>query len=70
MKLWVDDLRPVLPGYEGAKSVNEAKAMIREAEENGIEIEIIDLDHDLGDYYEEGGDAIKILDWLVERETI
>ena len=25
MKLWLDDLRPVPYGYEGAKSVNEAK---------------------------------------------
>ena len=25
MKLWLDGLRPVAYGYEGAKSVNEAK---------------------------------------------
>ena len=29
----------------------------------------LDLDHDLGDYYSDGGDAIKLLDWLAERET-
>ena len=50
MKLWLDDLRPVPCGYEGAKSVNEAKQLIREAEHNGIEIEVLDLDHDLGEY--------------------
>ena len=50
MKLWLDDLRPVPYGYEGAKSVNEAKKLIQEAEHNGIEIEALDLDHDLGDY--------------------
>ena len=49
MKLWLDDLRPVPYGYEGAKSVNEAKKLIQEAEHNGIEIEALDLDHDLGD---------------------
>ena len=27
MKLWLDDLRPVPYGYEGAKSVNEAKTV-------------------------------------------
>jgi len=69
MKIWVDDLRPVPQGYEGAKSVNEAIALIEEAESRGIEIEVLDLDHDLGDYYSDGGDVIKLLDWLAERET-
>ena len=69
MKLWLDDLRPVPYGYEGARSVNEAKQLILEAEHNGIEIEALDLDHDLGDYADQGGDAIRLLDWLAERET-
>ena len=69
MKLWLDDLRPVPYGYEGAKSVNEAKKLTQEAEHNGIEIEALDLDHDLGDYADQGGDAIRLLDWLAERET-
>ena len=60
MKLWLD---------EGAKSVNEAKKLIQEAEHNGIEIEALDLDHDLGDYADQGGDAIRLLDWLAERGT-
>lgn len=69
MKLWLDDLRPVPYGYEGAKSVNEAKKLIQEAEHNGIEIEALDLDHDLGDYADQGGDAIRLPDWLAERGT-
>ena len=69
MKLWRDDLRPVPYGYEGAKSVNEAKKLIQEAEHNGIEIEALDLDHDLGEYADQGGDAIRLLDWLAERES-
>ena len=69
MKIWVDDLRPVPKGYAGARSVNEAIACILEAEEKKIEIELLDLDHDLGDYSKDGGDAIKLLDWLAERET-
>ena len=56
-------------GYEGARSVNEAKQLILEAEHNGIEIEALDSDHDLGDYADQGGDAIRLLDWLAERET-
>ena len=48
MKIWLDDLRPAPWGYESARSVNEAKTLIREAEKNGIEIEVLDLDHDGG----------------------
>lgn len=69
MKIWLDDIRPAPSGYESAKSVNEAISLIVEAEENLIEVEMLDLDHDLGDYYFDGGDAIKLLDWLAERET-
>ncbi len=68
VKIWVDDLRPVPMGYEGTKSVNETIALIEKIEAGGGEIEFLDLDHDLGDYAQYGGDAIKILDYLAERE--
>ena len=67
MKIWVDYLRPVPKGYIGTKSVNETIRIIQNAEMQGIEIELLDLDHDLGDYANDGGDAIKILDFLAER---
>ncbi len=70
MKIWLDDLRPVPQGYVGARSVNEAIALITDAEGKGIEIEVLDLDHDLGDFASDGGDAIRLLDWLAERETL
>lgn len=69
VKIGVDDLRPVPQGYEGTKSVEETIALIEEIEESGGEVELLDLDHDLGDYAQFGGDAIKILDYLAERET-
>ena len=69
MKIWVDDLRPVPEGYVGTKSVNETIKIIEKAENEGIRIEFLDLDHDLGDYAPDGGDAIKILDFLAERGT-
>jgi len=69
VKIWVDDIRPVPVGYEGTKSVNETKALIEQIEAAGGSIDLIDLDHDLGDYAAYGGDAIKILDYLAERET-
>ena len=76
MKIWLDDLmddrdsnRAVPEGFFGAHSVNEAIALIEAAEKKGETIELIDLDHDLGDYAKDGGDAIKLLYYLQERET-
>jgi len=69
MKLWVDDVRPIPEGYVGAKSVNEAKELLMKAEQDEEVIEVVDLDHDLGDYAAFGGDAICLLDWMAERET-
>ncbi len=50
-------------GLCGIHSVNEAKAIIESA---GGTITLIDCDHDLGDYAHDGGDGIKLLDWLAE----
>lgn len=69
VKIWVDDIRPVPSGYEGTKSVDETIILIEKIEADGGEVEMLDLDHDLGDYARFGGDAIKILDYLAERET-
>lgn len=69
MKIWLDDLRPAPEGYVVTKSVNEAISVVTGAEEKNIKIELLDIDHDLGDYAVDGGDAIKLLDWLAERET-
>lgn len=33
---------------------------------NAADIEVIDIDHDAGDYAADGGDYIKLLDWLEE----
>ena len=70
MKIWLDDLRPAPHGYVLAKSVNAAISTVIVAESNGENIEVIDCDHDLGDYYGDGGDGIKLLDWLCERGTL
>ena len=66
MKLWVDDIRPAPAGYVWVKSVNEAKRVLLEAEEQNATIEVLDLDHDAGDYAADGGDYIRLLDWLAE----
>lgn len=54
MKIWLDDLRPAPGGYVWCRSVNEAIRFIKSTES---EIELIDCDHDLGDYAKDGGDG-------------
>ena len=67
MKLWVDDLREAPEGYVWAKSVHGAKQYICYFEHRTHHsIELIDIDHDAGDYVSDGGDYIKLLDWLEE----
>ena len=73
MKIWIDDMRPAPNGYYWVKSVNEAKAVIIEYSDkldfdmNRVDmIELIDIDHDAGDYAKYGGDYIKLLNWLEE----
>lgn len=69
MKIWLDDLRPAPEGFVWCRSVNEAKKVIEENEKTQP-IELIDCDHDLGDFFVDGGDGIKLLDWLLERKTL
>ena len=81
MKLWIDDVRPAPEGYVWVKTVRKAKNLITFMEEifSGFtyvnpttgevkksKIDVIDIDHDAGDYASDGGDYIKLLDWLEE----
>lgn len=66
MKLWIDDVHPAPVGYVWAKSVMAAKEHIKVSEYFHTPIELIDIDHDAGDYACYGGDYIKLLDWLEE----
>ena len=70
MKLWIDDERhaPGLLGWMRLTSVNNAKWYIEYLEKEGVEIELIDVDHDSGIYFHQGGDYIKLLDWLEETD--
>lgn len=71
MKLWIDDVREPPEGYVWCTNVNSAKITIQSHEylkkideSYTEEIDLIDLDHDAGEYYKLGGDYIKLLDWL------
>lgn len=59
MKLWVDDVRPAPEGYLWARSTRDALRKI--VLEHKDEIELIDLDHDAGDFAKDGGDFIGVL---------
>ena len=67
MKLWIDDVREAPEGYVWLKSSNEALRFIMA---HGSEIELIDLDHDAGDYANMGGDYIRVLDELERKSHI
>ena len=72
MKLWIDDVRPA-PDDEWiwAKTVYEAIGAICFYEHNMLDDTItISLDHDAGDYAKDGGDYIKILDWLEDKNIV
>ena len=68
-KIWVDDVRQppesFIQSYTWIQTVENVKKFIEavEAQDNSI-IEILDLDHDAGEFGPP--DYIKILDWLEE----
>ena len=69
MKIYVDDVRKRPDGFDVlVHSVNEAISFIEECEKKGKTIDLISLDHDLGDFAKDGGDAICLLDYLVQHE--
>lgn len=71
MKLWIDDMRPAPDGYIWVKSVEDAKAAIHYYERTMTDDSIIiDLDHDAGAYAVDGGDYIKLLDWLEAKGIV
>lgn len=67
IKIWVDDIRtPPSAEWTWIKSVNDAKKYISMVSSYGIAEIMLSVDHDAGDYAKDGGDYIKILDWLEE----
>lgn len=66
MLIWLDDVRDAPEGYIHVHSVNEAKNLIVQLEQTNQKIDLLNLDHDLGNYARDGGDGIKLVDWLAE----
>ena len=65
VKIWLDDERTAPKGYIHFHSVNETIDFI---ENSGYTNILLDLDHDLGEYSYDGGDAIKLILWLLEND--
>ena len=62
VKIWIDDIRQAPKNYLWLKKVDD---FIEYVDNNGYEnIEVIDIDHDAGDYQQFGGDYIRCLDYL------
>ena len=60
MKLWVDDVRPAPEGYIWLTTCTDVIGVIGRSYNK---IELLDLDHDSGDF---GRDYIDILNWAEE----
>ena len=68
-KIWLDDIRESPQDYIWCRSVNECKKQIELCE--ALEgVELLDIDHDLGEYSSDGGDGIALIDWLAKRDTM
>ena len=61
MQLYLDDIRPTPDGWQRAHSVNEAISMVEASDA----WDAVSLDHDLGDFAGDGGDAVRFVDWMV-----
>ncbi len=73
MYIWLDDIRDMpksaLECFDRCvhtRSVSQTKETITAAEAGGVGDFVLDLDHDLGDYAPDGGDAVKLVLWLIE----
>lgn len=63
MKVYLDDWREAPPGYILVRTVNELKELVKK---HGKEIEILDLDNYMEEYYPFGGNGIDFIKWLEE----
>lgn len=73
LHIWVDDTRPAPEGYRWIKTVDECISFLKScywlSRRRWDITALLDLDHDAGDYASQGGDYIRILDWLEELQA-
>lgn len=62
--IWLDDERECTNGgFMHFRSVNDLKRYIS----GRTGVFYLDLDHDLGEYAKDGGDAIELIKWMLEE---
>lgn len=67
-KIWIDDVR-VMPDPSYTRHITSVDEALSFIDRVGIRnISLIDLDHDSGDFYDQGGDYIKILNRIEELQ--
>ena len=70
IKVWIDDIRPKPVDYDVAlHSVNDVITYLDLIRGNTVSV-LLDLEHDAGDFISDGGDYIRILDWIEETGFI
>ena len=62
---YMDNLKGGTWGEKVTEAVSSMEHPFQTNEECKELVDILDLDHDLGDFAKDGGDAIKLIDWLV-----
>ena len=60
--MWLDDIRPAPQGYRQVHSVNEAIRLME-----GGTVTHASLDHDLGEFNEDGGERYRLVLWMAEN---
>jgi hypothetical protein len=65
MKLWLDDIREAPKGFVWAKTYTEAIACLEYCRIENKELELADLDNDLGPGQKEGR---KVVLWMAEND--
>jgi hypothetical protein len=79
MRLWLDDIRPAPDGWEHAKTLAEACALVIAARARGVEWTDASLDHDLGfcdecalkcaHFCPHFGTGTVFVDWMAQQQS-
>jgi len=70
VNIFVDDIRETPAGFIHFYTVNDCVGYLRRMYKAGISTFYLDLDHDAGDYFDQGGDYINILRYLEDMRRM
>lgn len=70
VNIFVDDIRETPAGFIHFYTVNDCVGYLRRMYKAGVSTFYLDLDHDAGDYFDQGGDYINILRYLEDMRRM